>query len=412
MPVRLADRAICIGPSKSGDSYLRHEALISGALATGCQAIHPGYGFVAESAEFAELCSAHGLVFIGPPPDVLRLVGNKSEARRVAHAAGLQVLPGSGPIDSVDQADIAGIGYPMLIKAVAGGGGRGIRTVSNERDLRGAFEVSRREAKAAFGDDRLYVEKFVPDARHLEVQILADRHGNVVHLGERECSVQRRYQKILEEAPATISDRTRQQICESAIHLAKSLRYVSAGTVEFIYDTTTDQAWFIEVNARIQVEHPVTEMVTEVDIVGEQLRIAEGEPVSFEQDDVAVSGHAIEWRVTAESVSDGLVPQPGLIERWRVPVGPGIRVDTHCFEGYTVPPFYDSLLAKLIAHGPTREQAIQRLHRSARSFEVRGVPTTLDLCQEVLSRAEFTAGVVSTRWLDGVVDDMRKEKGR
>ncbi len=406
LPTRLADKAVCIGPARSSDSYLQPVSILSAALASGCDSVHPGYGFLSESAEFAEQCAGQGLTFIGPAPETLRMMGDKSAARAAALAAGLPVLPGSGPIDALDEVDLDAIGYPLMVKAVAGGGGRGIRRVRSESELREAFTLGRREAEAAFGDPRLYLEKLVPAARHLEMQVVADSHGQVVHLGERECSVQRRHQKVLEEAPALIDADTRQRLCDYAVQLARAIGYRSIGTVEFLYDDSSGELWFMEMNPRLQVEHGVTEMITGVDIVSQQIRIADLAPLLFRQEDVVTIGHAIEWRMTAESVEDGLVPRPGTLTRWRPPEHPGVRVDTHCFESYVVPPFYDSLLAKLIVHGPSREQAIERLLRASQLFEVDGLPTTLTLCQSILRHGTFRAGRVSTTWLDEVLADL------
>ncbi len=404
---RQADQAVCIGPPRSADSYLNQVGIVSAALATHCDAVHPGYGFLSESASFARLCREQGLLFIGPSDDVISMMGDKAAARAAAAAAGVPVLPGTEPLASLDGVDLEGIGFPMMLKAVAGGGGKGIRFVDSPQEAVSAFGVGSREAQAAFGDGRLYLERFLPEARHLEVQVVGDLAGNVIHLGERECSVQRRHQKVLEEAPAVVPEAARDRLCSLAVDLARSIGYTSVGTVEFIYDGRTDEPWFIEMNARLQVEHGVTEMVTGVDIVCQQIRIAYGEPLDYAQDDVIREGHAIQWRVTAESVADGLLPRPGTITRWRTPEQPGIRVDTHCHEGYSVPPYYDSLLAKLIAHAPTRELAIARLTSAASAFEVEGVPTTLDLCRAIAARPEFrTMAGVTTGWLDSVLGEV------
>jgi acetyl-CoA carboxylase biotin carboxylase subunit len=408
--VHLADRAICVGPARASESYLDHERVVSAALVTRCDAVHPGYGFVAESAEFANLCREQGLVFVGPSCEVLRSMGDKSAARAAALAAGVPVLPGTEPLASLDDVPLENLEFPLLLKAVAGGGGRGIRVVPDARALPGAFDIACREAQASFGDGRVYLEKLVRRARHLEVQVLADGHGNVLHLGERECSVQRRHQKVLEEAPAVVDPTVRRSVLDSAVQLAGWLGYEGAGTVEFVHDADTGDAWFIEMNPRLQVEHGVTEQVTGVDIVSQQLVIASGRALAFGQDDVLMSGHAIQWRMTAESVEDGLVPRPGVITRWRPPESIGMRIDTHCYEGYAVPPFYDSLLAKVIAHAPTRDEAIRRLERVAASFEVAGVPTTLDLCRAVLAAPEFRQGEVTTTWLDGVIEAIRERR--
>lgn len=410
-PTKLADTAICIGPPRSSDSYLNVGSLLAAALVTGCDAVHPGYGFVAESASFAEQCAEQGLVFIGPSPEVLRTMGDKSAARSAAIETGLPVLPGSGPIYRLEDADLSAIGFPMMLKAVAGGGGRGIRLANSVTELQDAFAVGRREAEAAFGDPRLYLERYVSSARHLEVQVVADRHGHVVHLGERECSLQRRHQKVLEEAPALIDQAARERLCGYAVQLARSIGYTSIGTVEFLYDDSTNEFWFMEMNPRLQVEHGVTEMITQFDLVSQQIRSAYGEPLAFGQDDVLLAGHAIEWRVTAECAEDGFSPRPGKISRWVAPEYPGVRTETHCFEGYVVPPFYDSLLAKLIAHGPTRQDAIKRLFVASSLLSVEGVPTTLSLCHAVLGHDSFRSGVVNTTWLDETLEEL-VTKGR
>lgn len=400
LPVRYADAAICIGPPRPTDSYLSHAQVLSAALVTGCDLIHPGYGFLSESAEFAAACARQGLTFVGPSAEVLHMTGDKSLARETAEAAGLAVLPGTEPLTALTPDLADRIGFPMLVKAVAGGGGRGIRLVSEPRELEAAFDLSRREAEASFGDGHVYLERFVPDARHLEVQVLGDGQGNVVHLGDRECSVQRRRQKVLEEAPALVPAEVHAEIIGYALALAKSLNYVGAGTVEFVYGATSGASWFIEMNPRLQVEHAVTEMITGIDIVSEQIRVACGEALSFDQDDVRFHGHAMEWRVTAESMANGLLPQAGTVEVWEAPGGSGVRVDTHCFAGYEVPPHYDSLLAKVVAHASTRAEAIRVLAEAAREFRIEGVPSTVDLCSLVLADEEFRRGGVTTGWLD------------
>jgi acetyl-CoA carboxylase biotin carboxylase subunit len=399
LAVRLADDSVCIGESKSKDSYLSVERVISAAVSFGCDAIHPGYGFLSESAELANACADNDIIFVGPSASVMTAMSDKSEARDIAKRSGMPVLSGTGPLESLDDIDLETLTFPVLIKAVGGGGGRGIRLARDVETLITQFEEGSREARSAFGDARLYLEHYIERARHLEVQVLADRSGNVVYLGERECSVQRRHQKVLEEAPAVIDPELRQAICDHAVALASFIHYENAGTVEYVYDCDTGKPWFIEMNTRLQVEHGVTEMTTGIDIVAEQLSIAAGNDLSFDQDDVEVVGHAIEWRVTAEDVSRDFMPFPGTITEWHEPVLPGIRIDTHCFTGYTVPPHYDSLLGKLMAFGGTRERAIERLSGAATKFRVEGVPTTLDLCVEVVNSEQFKSSEVTTHWL-------------
>jgi acetyl-CoA carboxylase biotin carboxylase subunit len=403
LPARLADRAVCIGPPPPTRSYLRIEALVAAALGTGCDALHPGYGFLAENADLAEACTAYGLTFVGPRAESLRQMGNKLAARALARELGVPTAPGSRQARTLAEAAVAAdaIGYPVLIKAAAGGGGRGIQVVPDAAALARTFPVAAAEARAAFGDDALYLERYVPRARHVEVQVLGDRFGQVVHLGERDCSLQRRYQKIVEEAPAAFVP---EAVCAgmraAAVRLAEHIGYESAGTVEFLYDQDTGAYYFLEMNTRIQVEHPVTELVVGLDLVQAQLRIADGQALPFMQADVRPRGHAIECRITAESADDGFRPSPGRITRWEAPAGPGIRVDTHCYAGYVVPPYYDSLLAKLIVYGADRAQALARLQDALARFVVVGVDTTLPFLRALVSDPEFVAGQVSTRWVE------------
>ena len=406
LPTELADRALCIGPPRSTDSYLRIDTMVTAARGTGCDAVHPGYGFLAENAAFAEQCAASGLTFVGPPPEVIRLMGDKIAARQFAAKLGVPVI--SGTEAAVHSADEAGavaeaVGYPILLKAAAGGGGRGMRIVRAPADLREAFERAHAEAQAAFGDGRLYVERFVEQARHVEVQVLADDHGACLSLGERDCSLQRRHQKLVEEAPSPVlSDTLRRELLEAATTLAREAGYRSAGTIEFLVEPARSRYYFLEMNTRIQVEHPVTELVTGVDLVAEQFRVAAGLPLSFTQDEVRVLGHAIECRVNAEAPDQGFRPSPGLITGWVAPEGEGLRVDTHCFEGYRVPPFYDSLLAKVIAVGADREEARTRLLGALGRFAVSGIHTTIPFHQQVLAHCDFIASDIHTRWVEEV----------
>jgi acetyl-CoA carboxylase biotin carboxylase subunit len=400
---QLATRSICIGPAAARDSYLRPEALVTAALGTGCQAVHPGYGFLSERAAFATMCAENGLVFIGPSPSAIASMGDKITAVRMAEEAHVPRVPGSSKLASLDDArrEAARIGYPVLLKASAGGGGRGMRLVERESELESAMTSAQSEAGAAFGDSTLYLEKYIRRARHIEIQVLGDALGNVVHLGERDCSVQRRYQKLIEESPSPAIDAAmREQLAGHAVALAQRVAYQGAGTVEFVYDEDAKQAYFLEMNTRIQVEHPVTEMVTGRDLVTEQIRVAAGEPVSFAQKDVRLHGHAIECRINAEDPDRGFAPGPGRIDVWTIPAERDARVDSHCFSGYFVPPYYDSLLAKVIVHGDDRSDAIARMERALAQMEVTGVPTTLPFHRAVLAHPDFRAGRVGTKWVE------------
>lgn len=398
-----ATRSVCIGPAASRDSYLKPETLVAAALGTGCQAIHPGYGFLAERPAFSRMCAEAGLVFIGPAASAIEAMGDKITAVRMAEQAQVPRVPGSGKIHDLGEArrEAARIGYPVLFKASAGGGGRGMRLVERESELAAAMKSAESEAAAAFGDSALYLEKFVRRARHVEIQVLGDAYGNIVHLGERDCSVQRRYQKLIEESPSPVIDsKMRERLTGHAIALARGVAYQGAGTVEFVYDEDSEHAFFLEMNTRIQVEHPVTEMVTQRDLVVEQIRIAAGQPLSFEQREVEFRGHAIECRINAEDPERDFAPKPGRIEAWNVPTGPAVRVDSHCFPGYLVPPYYDSLLAKVIVHGVDRADAIGRMERALADMRVSGVPTTLLFHRAILAHPEFRAGRVGTRWVE------------
>ena len=392
--VRHADEAFCVGPGPVARSYLNIPNIISTALISGCDAIHPGYGFLAENARFAEICADHGLTFIGPKPEVIAAMGDKATAKRVMHEAGVATTPGSDILDSVDEAIEAAeqIGYPVLLKATAGGGGKGMRAVERPDEMERAFASATAEAEASFKDGRVYVEKLIIDPRHIEVQVLGDEYGNVVHLGERDCSVQKpSHQKLIEEAPAPhLSDRARKALHDMAVRACKHVRYTNAGTLEFL--VSGDDVYFMEMNTRIQVEHPVTEMVYGVDLVKEQIRIAAGEPLGFTQDDLQLRGHAIECRINAEDPQNNFAPQAGTLTKVVFPGGPGVRVDTHVYSGAVVPPFYDSMMAKIIAFGASREAAIARMERALRETVIEGVRTTVEFCREILATPEFREG--------------------
>ncbi len=398
--VRLADEAVCIGPPYANASYLNITAVISAAEISGADAIHPGYGFLAENAHFAEVVEECGLTWIGPPPKAIRLMGDKATARRTVAARGVPVLPGSPePLTSREAAVTLAetIGFPVILKASAGGGGKGMRVARDARELRHAFDTARHEAERAFGVGDVYLEKYLTSPRHIEVQVMADRHGKVVALGERECSIQRRHQKLLEEAPSpAVDEELRARMCEAAVAAAAAVGYASAGTVEFLFDQ--GNFYFMEMNTRIQVEHPVTEAVTGVDLVLEQLRVAAGAPLSVRRRPRLV-GHAIEFRVNAED-PETFAPSPGEITELALPVGPGVRVDTHVYRGYKVPPYYDSLLAKLIVHGRDRSEAIVRGRRALSMFLVGGVKTSIPLHLKILDDPDFQAGRLSTQFME------------
>ncbi|HEX2105186.1 MAG TPA: biotin carboxylase N-terminal domain-containing protein, partial [Solirubrobacteraceae bacterium] len=399
---RLADRAVCIGPARATESYLKPETIVQAALGTACDAIHPGYGFLSENPRLAALAREHGVRFVGPPAEVIELAGDKLRARAKAAEAGLPLVPG-GEVATLAEAErfAEESGFPVLLKAAGGGGGRGIKLARDAGDLRELFGVAVAEAEAAFGDPRVYVERFVEAARHVEVQIAADEHGSVVHLGERDCSVQRRYQKVIEEAPApALEPAQREALTSAAVAFARAIGYVNLGTVEFMLDARTAEFFFLEMNCRIQVEHPVTEEVTGRDLVAEQLRIAAGEPLSFAQDGVRLEGHAVEARLTAEDVANGFRPSPGRLSRFAVPDVPHLRVDTHCADGTLIPPYYDSLMAKLIGRGPDRASAVRVLGEALDRLEVAGVETNRALLRQVLAHEDFAAGPVTTRWLE------------
>jgi acetyl-CoA carboxylase, biotin carboxylase subunit len=400
--VRFADEAICIGPPRSSESYLNIPQVISAAEIANVDAIHPGYGFLSENANFAEVCEASHITFIGPAPDAIRLMGEKDKAREAMGAAGLPIIPGSpGIVPDEDSAKriAAEIGYPIMIKAAEGGGGRGMRIVRDKHELIPMFRTARTEAEQAFGSANVYMEKLIEHPRHIEFQVLGDKHGNVIHLGERECSLQRRHQKVLEESPSTAVDAvTRKKIGKQAVDALKKLGYSSAGTVEFLREDS-GELYFIEMNARIQVEHPVTEMVTGVDLVKSQIRVAAGEKLGDILAPIEFRGHAIECRINAED-PETFTPSAGRVTAFRVPGGPGIRVDTACYSDCVIPPYYDSLIAKIIAHGDTRAEAIARMNRGLDGFVVEGIKTTIPLHKRILADPDFIAGKFDTHFLD------------
>jgi acetyl-CoA carboxylase biotin carboxylase subunit len=403
LAAKIANRAVCIGPPRSSDSYLKTATLVAAAQSTGCDALHPGYGFLSERAELARACADNKIIFIGPTAENITQMGDKLESRKIAASCGVPTVPGSdhakNPREAAAQAER--IGYPVLLKASAGGGGRGIKLIWNPSEMQSTFSTAAAEARAAFGNDTLYMERYIANARHVEVQILGDQAGTVIHLGERDCSLQRRHQKIIEEAPAyALAQPAREQICHAGAILARHIRYQSAGTVEFIFDNDTREFFFLEMNTRIQVEHPVTEMITGVDLVAQQLRIARGEPLPFKQSDVRFYGHAIECRINAESPQHGFRPCPGRITAWQAPQSAGIRVDTHCYSGYLVPPFYDSLLAKLVVRGGDRAAAIGRVKEALAAFRVEGIDTGIPFLQAVMDDEEYEQGKINTRWLE------------
>jgi acetyl-CoA carboxylase biotin carboxylase subunit len=399
--VRFADDDVCIGPPPGRQSYLRIPALISAAEITGADAIHPGYGFLAENAEFADTCRASNLVFIGPTGDQIRAMGDKASARRLAKEAGVPTVPGSpGVLKDADEALAVAtdIGFPVIIKATAGGGGKGMRIARDPDEFGQLFSLAQNEALSAFGNGDVYVEKYLARPRHVEIQVLGDEHGRVIHLGERDCSVQRRHQKLIEESPSpALTPALREAMGEAAVRLAAAIHYVGAGTIEFLLDED-GSFYFMEMNTRIQVEHPVTEMVTGWDLVKEQVRVAAGEQLDARE--VALSGHAIEVRINAEDPYKNFQPSPGLITAYHPPGGPGVRVDTHVYAGYTVPPYYDSLLAKLIVHGRDRTEALARLGQALDSFILEGVTTTIPFLARVIRHPAFVAGDIDTKFLE------------
>jgi acetyl-CoA carboxylase biotin carboxylase subunit len=400
--VRYADEAVCIGPPPSARSYLNIPQIIAAAEITNVDAIHPGYGFLSENAHFAEVCRECNITFIGPSPQVIRQMGDKAEARRTMRAAGVPVTPGSEGLIDNEEAAIAEaekIGYPVLIKATAGGGGRGMRVANNREELITAYNTARAEAEAAFKNSGVYIEKYIARPRHIEIQILADNHGHVIHLGERECSVQRRHQKLIEESPSpAVSYELRQQMGEVAVRACQQVGYSNAGTIEFLLDEDCS-FYFMEMNTRIQVEHPVTELVTVSDLVAAQILVAAGEPLGFTQDEVMFVGHAIECRINAED-PEKFTPSPGRITSLNLPSGPGVRVDTAIYNGYFIPPYYDSMVAKVIVHHRDRPRAIARMRRALEGMVLEGIKTTIPLHLKILNDPDFIAGNISTRFMD------------
>ena len=405
LPARLADRTVLLGPANAAKSYLNIPVIITAAKAVGADAIHPGYGFLSEVPELAEACEENGIIFIGPKAEHISKMGNKLVARSIAEQCGVPVLPGSEKVATAEEAkEIAEtIGLPVMLKAASGGGGRGMKVVYDLADVKEVFNTASAEAQAAFGDGTMYVEKYIAHARHIEVQVLGDQYGNAIHLGERDCSTQRRHQKLIEEATApNIPEQLRQGIQNAAVVLTENIAYESAGTVEFIVDQDENKFYFLEMNTRIQVEHPVTEMITGVDLIQEQINIANGARLNFTQNEILLQGHSIECRINAESAENDFRPSPGLISEWNIPQGPGVRIDTHCYQGYNVPIFYDSLIAKVIIHGRDREQAINRMLAVLDEFRVGGIDTTIPFLKDILTSDPFRSGNVHTRILEKV----------
>lgn len=402
--VQIADEAYCVGPTVSKESYLNLTNIISVAKLTGCDAIHPGYGFLAENADFAELCRECNLIFIGPSPEAISKMGTKDVARDTMKEAGVPIVPGSqGIIKNTEEAiELANqIGYPVIIKATAGGGGKGIRVARHEEELVKGIQITQQEASTAFGNPGVYLEKYVEDFRHVEIQIMADTHGNAIHLGERDCTIQRRLQKLLEESPSpALDENIRKQMGEAAVKAAVAVDYTGAGTVEFIYEYKTKSFYFMEMNTRIQVEHPVTEMVTGMDLIKEQILVASGEKLSLQQEEVQFNGWAIECRINAENPAKKFMPSPGKVEMYLPPGGFGIRVDSAVYPGYSIPPFYDSMVAKLIVHGKTREEAIAKMKRALSEFVIEGVHTTIPFHLQLLDHPDFVKGEFNTKFLE------------
>jgi acetyl-CoA carboxylase biotin carboxylase subunit len=407
--VRFADEDVCIGPAKSSESYLDPKRIISAAEVTNADAIHPGYGFLAENPDFAEICESCDIKFIGPSFESIRLMGDKALAKKTMKEAGVPVIPGSEEVVDSEETALSlcyEIGFPVIIKASFGGGGKGMRVANNEAELKKGFQMAKLEAEAAFGNPEVYIEKYISDPRHIEIQILGDNFGNIIHLGERDCSLQRRHQKLLEESPSpAVDDQLREKMGRMAVIGAKSVNYQSAGTVEFLLDQNKN-FYFMEMNTRIQVEHPVTEEITDVDLIKEQIRIAYGEKLGLSQNDIRFRGHAIECRINAEDPQKGFLPSPGMITSFHVPGGPGIRVDTHAYAKYVIPPYYDSMIAKLIAHGKNREEAILKARRALDEFIIEGVSTTIDLHKKILTDKRFISGQFTT----SLIEEMLKEE--
>ncbi|MFM2041511.1 MAG: acetyl-CoA carboxylase biotin carboxylase subunit [Pseudomonadota bacterium] len=401
MHVRLADESVCIGPPSSKESYLNIPAILSAATITGADAIHPGIGFMAENAQFAEMVIEHGFAWIGPTPEHIRIMGDKVTAKKTVIAHGLPCVPGSdGPVDTVDEAFAIGekAGYPILIKAAAGGGGKGMKVAWNKDELKEAYQLARGEARAAFGNDQVYIEKYLANPRHIEIQLLGDHHGNVVHFGERDCSLQRRHQKVVEEAPSpALNAEERERIGALAARTAKLIGYRGVGTMEFLYEN--GQFFFIEMNTRLQIEHTITEMITGVDLVREQIRVATGAPLGFTQKDIKYNGHSIECRINAEH-PETFMPSPGLVRQYHAPGGLGVRVDSALYDGYRIPSHYDSMIAKLIVHGNSRNECLMRLRRALEEFVIVGVDTSIPLHQKIIAETDFINGDYDIRWLE------------
>lgn len=410
MHVKLADEAVCIGPAAAKDSYLNKAAIISAAMITGADAIHPGYGFLSENADFAEMVEAHGMVFIGPKPEMIRLMGDKVTAKKAAIESGLPVVPGSdGDVKTVEEALMWGekIGYPVIVKAAAGGGGKGMKVANNATEMADAFTLAKNEARNSFSSDVVYIEKYLQTPRHIEVQIIGDNYGNVVHLGERDCSLQRNHQKVLEETPSpALNAQQRKEIGEIAANAMRKLGYSNVGTIEFLYEN--GKFYFLEMNTRVQVEHPITEMITGVDIVRDQLRVSSGATLGYTQDDIVFSGHAIECRINAENPQT-FIPCPGRIGAWHTPGGLEVRVDSGMYAGCKVPPCYDSMVAKLIVHGRTRNGALMRLRRALEEFVIEGISTTIPLHQHIIADPEFLDGQYNIHWLEKFIEKHRDE---
>jgi len=404
LAVKMADRAVCIGPPPATESYLFYQNILSAALAVKADAIHPGYGFLAENPHFADACRALKLIFIGPKSNVIRRMGDKAKAKELMRESGVPVVPGSdGIVESLENAYevVEKTGFPVIIKASAGGGGKGMRIVLGKADLEKAFNYASAEAQQSFGDSRVYIEKYISDPKHIEVQILGDRHGNVVHLFERDCSIQRRHQKLVEEAPSpTIDKDTRKKLGDIAVKAALSVEYDSAGTIEFLYDIGTKEFYFMEMNTRIQVEHPVSEEITGIDLIKSQIRIANGEKLDFKQKNIVRNGHSIECRINAEDPENDFKPSPGKITQLMIPGGPGIRVDSGVYPGYTIPPYYDSMVAKLITRGNDRREAVDRMKRALDEFHIEGIKTTIPFHKEVMKNKEFLSGQYTTDFVN------------
>lgn len=405
LPAKMADKAICIGPPSPKDSYLKTETLITAAIGTSCEAIHPGYGFLSERVELAELCEKSGIIFVGPSSKNIRDMGDKLAAREIAKKAGVPIIPGSTKVEDLHEAvEISRqLGFPLIVKAAAGGGGRGMAIVETENQLKQVFSSLSLEVYSAFGDATLFLERYFANARHVEVQILGDMFGHIIHLFERDCSIQRRHQKVIEEAPCPVfTEQDRAKICKAALDIAHTIGYQSCGTVEFLFDQNSQEFFFLEMNTRIQVEHPVTEEITGVDLVKEQIKVADGQPLGLSQDKIFLKGHAIECRINAESADGNFAPNPGQIRTWFPPRGEGIRLETHCYQGYVIPPFYDSLIAKLIIKQAERKEAVNAMQLALQSFRVEGIQTTIPFLKAVIAHPDYVNAKVSTNWLEKV----------